>query len=216
MELANAHTFRQLLDEVSHNERSPPPRILTETHFFPRPPLLPAPIDNPFHGATAPLQSPPATLLREESNVETQDSITQSQSNPSSSWFGVVTKVVSKADNAVLSFVDRLPSISSSTRGEASGNESIIQECESCNSSTTNGVNDAPDNFIRVCIRKQCKCKCHQSPASLVQARRNHGALQRNSNRRIPLEKNWLSLCEQEAGFNLGPTLYVAHLCTYN
>ena len=32
----------------------------------------------------------------------------------------------------------------------------------------------------------------------------------------VPLEKNWLSLCEQEAGFNLGPTLYVAHLCTYN
>ena len=166
--------------------------------LLPRPPLLPAPIDNPFHDI------PPPPLLREERNTETQEPVAQSQANPSSSWFGVVTKVVSKADNAVLSLVDRLPSMSSSARGEGTGNEPSIQECQSCDSQITNGVNESPENFLQACIRKQCKCKCHQSPASLVQARRNHGALQRNSNRRIPLERRSSGQQRENNGANAG------------
>jgi hypothetical protein len=179
--------FSQLLDEISHNRRSlyqPPDPIVTERRSLPRPPLLPAPVDDSF------LYSPPPPVLREERNTETPEPVAQSQGNHSSSWFGVVTKVVSKADTAVLSLVDRLPSMSSSTRGEGTGNEPSIQECQSCDSRTPNGVNELmTENFLQVCIRKQCKCKCHQSPVSLVQARRNHGALQRNSNKKSPLAR---------------------------
>ena len=111
----------------------------------------------------------------------------------SSGWFGVVTKAVIKADNAVLNIVDRLPSISNSSRREVAGSDTNIQECQSCQTARDSLNESSTNNFaesVRQCVRKQCKCKCHLSPSSsLVQARRNHGAVQRSSNKKQPVER---------------------------
>ena len=202
----NQETFESLLDQTPYPSRPSsipgltggpppllnrpfnPPSIITSMIEASAPPLTPSPTPSP----QGPLLR---ELLDEIRNTEAQEPTPQPQRNSSSGWFGVVTKAVNKADNAVLNIVDRLPSISNSSRREASGSDITIQECKSCQMVREfPNVNELPSNSfaeaVRHCVRKQCKCKCHLSPSSsLVQARRNHGAVQRSSNKKPPLER---------------------------
>ena len=161
-------------------------------------------------GATQP--SIPPSSFPDALNTETHEPpITQHQGQISpSSWFNVVSKVVSKADKAVLNFADRLPSISGSNRREGSAtNELSLQGCQSCIPRNPSDVIDffEPDSLLQACIRRQCKCKCHHSPSSsLVQARRAHGAVQRNANRKNLPERKSITHARENTGPNISET----------
>ena len=217
MSYPNQELLANSLDDIHQTSRSPsspligagalppllnrgfnPPGIITSmiaANEVTPPPMqspLSSEVQNPLFGEN---QSPfLRQLLEDIRNTDVHEPPPQPQRHSSSSgWFGVVTKAVNKADNAVLNIVDRLPSISNSSRREASGSEASTQTCQSCqtardlsNESSTHSFAEA----VRHCVRKQCKCRCHLSPSSsLVQARRNHGAVQRNSNKKQPLER---------------------------
>ena len=121
--------------------------------------------------------------MQEARNPETTDTAThQLQHQSSTGWLSVVTKAVSKADNAVLNLVDRLPTITNTSRRESIGNEAGMQQCLSCHGEQS--------DLNRMCNREHCKCKCHQNPtSSLFQARRTHTVVQRNMNRKPQLDK---------------------------
>ena len=178
-QIRNEAIIEPALDYISETQqRSAPtnpmspssPIPITQTNSTP-PPLNGNPNERTTEGSETNFTSP-----------------TTNQSN--SSWFGVVTKVVSKADNAVLNFVDRLPSISSPNRRE--GNEQNLQECRSCNTNGIRASRNSANDVFQACAKKQCKCICHQIPTpSLVHARKNHGAIQRQRDliRRPNLER---------------------------
>ena len=85
-----------------------PPGIITS--MIPANEVVTPPTENPVLRET---QSPFLRQLMEDiRNADTHEPAPQPQRQSGSGWFGVVTKAVNKADNAVLNIVDRLPSIS--------------------------------------------------------------------------------------------------------
>ena len=178
-QIRNEAIIEPTLDNISETHRSSIPTNQIS-------PSSPIPITQ-TNSTSPPLNGNPDVRATEGSETNFT-SPTPNQSN--SSWFGVVTKVVSKADNAVLNFVDRLPSISSPNRRE--GNEQNLQECRSCNSNGIRASRNSANDVFLACAKKQCKCLCHQIPTpSLVHPRKNHGAIQRQRDliRRPNLER---------------------------